>query len=297
MKRLILLATPFLFLFSCKKNIGEKEETGLKELKDIENVKKADHQLLSDMMAKDGIQPVKSSGDQNRAYSYSWFNIPDMPPPYASQLGNTCGSHAAATLLSKWCRDTKGYAYNDYGAKMSPYFIYDNLIYRNIASAASFWYGSTIYNFIRDNGDVNLAWWNPWVANSNQYWQRFNSIGWIAQSYKAPQANWMPNLANSTQIDQTEIKYAVGNLRRPVAIRMILPVTGIQLDGNNNWINWYTSYYPWNQHWMTIWGYDDNARKFNVMNSWGPGWGSSGSFWMPYDAISTFGLEAIRLGY
>jgi hypothetical protein len=304
MKKLLFAAIAFLLFFSCRKTDRyTKEESPAKD--EFIAGKNKDHQVLLALMNKEGITPVPNT-TTSRPYSYTWFNIPDMPPPYASQTGNTCGSHAAATLLSKWCRDTKGYVYNDYGAKMSPYFIYDNLVYRGIISPYFFWYGPTIFNFIRDNGDVNLAWWNTAVSNSPEFWSRYNAIGWIAQNYKAPQAKWIPWYYNGvfSEPDQSEIKYVVSTLRRPVAVRFMAatanyaaPTPHIVIDQNNNWTNWNNVTLPYNQHWAVIWGYDDNAKKYNIMNSWGPGWGSYGSFWVPYDAIKYNVQEAVYLNY
>lgn len=36
-------------------------------------------------------------------------------------------------------------------------------------------------------------------------------------------------------------------------------------------------------HCVLVWGYDDPARCLKVRNSWGPGWGSGGNFYMNYD--------------
>jgi len=60
--------------------------------------------------------------------------------------------------------------------------------------------------------------------------------------------------------------------------------------------------YPTN-HAVTIVGYDDNMTShgdtgaFKVVNSWGPGWGDNGYFWVTYDTIKKIGenLQAISL--
>ena len=38
-------------------------------------------------------------------------------------------------------------------------------------------------------------------------------------------------------------------------------------------------------HAVWIVSYDDNTRKFGLMNSWGPGWGNKGMFTLPYDYL------------
>jgi hypothetical protein len=300
MKKMIGFAALLLMFAACKKTATtEKQLPAGYTMEQLAEAKNKDYQVVAQILKEAGIS-FGGNPRPNRAYSYSWFNIPDMPPPYAAQSGNSCGSHAAATVQSKWCRDSKGYQYNDYGAIMSPYYLYDNLLYNgNPIISGTFWYGSTIYTYIRNNGNVNLAWWRNWSNTRNEYLSKQSAYGWIAANYKAPQAAWIPFPYNGVfyQPDLSEIKYAVGNLRRPVAIRMMIPTTGMQLDGNNNYINWNQNIVPWNQHWMVIWGYDDNAQKFNVMNSWGPGWGSYGSCWMPYDALKYNCQEAIYLNY
>jgi len=39
-------------------------------------------------------------------------------------------------------------------------------------------------------------------------------------------------------------------------------------------------------------GYDDSRKAFLVRNSWGPGWGLKGYFWMPYEYMTNNGLTS-----
>lgn len=45
----------------------------------------------------------------------------------------------------------------------------------------------------------------------------------------------------------------------------------------------YEDFISW--HAVLAVGYDDRRRQILVRNSWGPGWGSDGYFWMPYEFI------------
>ena len=38
-------------------------------------------------------------------------------------------------------------------------------------------------------------------------------------------------------------------------------------------------------------GYDDNAKRFLVRNSWGPAWGQAGYFWIPYAYLDNRNLS------
>lgn len=42
---------------------------------------------------------------------------------------------------------------------------------------------------------------------------------------------------------------------------------------------------PLGGHAVVIRGYDDTRESFRVQNSWGPGWGDHGCFWMPYEYL------------
>ncbi|MGH9397175.1 MAG: C1 family peptidase [Terriglobia bacterium] len=42
---------------------------------------------------------------------------------------------------------------------------------------------------------------------------------------------------------------------------------------------------PLGGHAAVIRGYDDNKARFHIQNSWGPGWGDHGCFWMPYEYL------------
>lgn len=46
-------------------------------------------------------------------------------------------------------------------------------------------------------------------------------------------------------------------------------------------------------HAMVIYGYDDSRQAFKILNSWGKGWGSNGSFWMGYTVVP----QLIRQAY
>ena len=48
-------------------------------------------------------------------------------------------------------------------------------------------------------------------------------------------------------------------------------------------------------HAMTVIGYDDNAKAFQLMNSWGAEWGNRGTTWVPYKAFEDWVREAYGL--
>ena len=47
----------------------------------------------------------------------------------------------------------------------------------------------------------------------------------------------------------------------------------------------YSGFY--NNHMVTICGYDDSKHAFKAVNSWGTSWGDSGYIWIDYDFLST----------
>ena len=44
-------------------------------------------------------------------------------------------------------------------------------------------------------------------------------------------------------------------------------------------------------HCITMVGYDDNRKLIECRNSWGPGWGDHGYFWIPYDYAASAALS------
>lgn len=51
-------------------------------------------------------------------------------------------------------------------------------------------------------------------------------------------------------------------------------------------------------HALCVVGYDDKAAgsgAFEVMNSWGPGWGNRGFFWLTYDQMIAYGNYAVEM--
>lgn len=44
-------------------------------------------------------------------------------------------------------------------------------------------------------------------------------------------------------------------------------------------------------HAVVIMGYDDQTQRFLIKNSWGENWGDRGYAWLPYDYVTSYGLE------
>jgi len=60
---------------------------------------------------------------------------------------------------------------------------------------------------------------------------------------------------------------------------------------------WYPSEkkQPAGHHAMVVVGFDDKKGAFEIMNSWGKGWGNDGFFWMKYDDFAKSGVFAFQL--
>ena len=50
-------------------------------------------------------------------------------------------------------------------------------------------------------------------------------------------------------------------------------------------------------HALLVVGYDDDRQLFEIMNSWGPGWGNGGFFYMPYNDFERLVHEAYHILY
>ena len=53
----------------------------------------------------------------------------------------------------------------------------------------------------------------------------------------------------------------------------------------------------WAGHAVVVVGFDDDrfGGAFRVLNSWGPGWGDQGFFWLPYDTFREARFDAFAL--
>jgi hypothetical protein len=82
--------------------------------------------------------------------------------------------------------------------------------------------------------------------------------------------------------DESSIKSAIAS-KRPVVLGIELRTSfysvgqsGIATPMTGDYVGW---------HAVTIVGYDDSTRMFELQNSWGPEWGKGGFFYMSYDYI------------
>jgi len=78
--------------------------------------------------------------------------------------------------------------------------------------------------------------------------------------------------------------------RKPVIVVMKVPPSLYEADGVSDWAGSTSKEDGVDWHVMTIVAYDDdrNGGAFEVMNSWGPYWGTDGFIWMPYAAIEKY---------
>lgn len=92
---------------------------------------------------------------------------------------------------------------------------------------------------------------------------------------------------DSQKLDQIRVSLANGH---PVIVAMFIPADLRNREvplGNKD----YTSLIPKRGHALVVVGYDEDARIFTLMNSYGEKWGNNGFFTMPYD------LMVAQVGY
>jgi Papain family cysteine protease len=83
---------------------------------------------------------------------------------------------------------------------------------------------------------------------------------------------------------------------RPVVIAFDCPYSFE--DATNVWLPDSSDYKVWNRgHALTVIGYDDNKYKgaFELMNSWGTGWGNDGFIWIRYSDLDFFCKYAFEM--
>jgi hypothetical protein len=281
------------FLFTqCKKQVAEtnSEPAGQYQNKEIKTETEINREFAATFLPGTGRYTFPAS-----------FTVGNMP--YVIDQGSTwsCGSHAASTLHSKWVHDTKGYVYNEYGAIMSAYYIYNHI-------QPIFWESWNIFGFLRDRGNVNQAWWPvnaPWGSSN---YNSFSQYDWIAPIYKVPGFYYIPLISgsratNSAVLDLDHIKYIISTFNRPIAVRVSLNPNGqINLDANATWSDYgFTkniTTIPY-QHWITIYGYDGPSDCFLAQNSWGTGWAKSnaGRFKIKTNTLRWAANDAVFLKY
>jgi Papain family cysteine protease len=83
------------------------------------------------------------------------------------------------------------------------------------------------------------------------------------------------------KIDKTKLSLAA---QKPVIVAMHLRNNFIGLGRDNRyWLPMLGDTTELYYHAMTVVGFDDGKGAFQVMNSWGEGWGNDGFFWIRYD--------------
>ena len=155
-----------------------------------------------------------------------------------------------------------------------------------------------------------------------------NNMGLIVESGCASMADWpydnsytewpsesaysraIPYRVQDWAWFRTRDTAGVNNARQMLANGITLPIA-IHVWGNFDNISQYDTMYCASQrsgenrggHIVTLCGYDDTLTTadgtgaFRVVNSWGPGWGSGGFFWMSYEAVMDTFLCQRSVGY
>jgi hypothetical protein len=245
----------------------------------------------------------KSEAEINREFAAAFLNttsryvfpdsytISDMPPVLDQGMNVTIvqpgmiaalnqginwtfGSHAAATLHSKMIRVSKGLPYSDSGAIMSPYYIYNN-IWPNIIATES------IFGFLYHTGNLNQATWPVNAPQGSANFIFYSQFNGMAAANKTGGIFYIPMISgtrasSNAVLDMDHIKYIIGAFNRPVAVRVFIDkFKGITLDADGVWSKigfQKVTAHIYQQHWVTLYGYDAPSDCFLAQNSWGVNW-------------------------
>lgn len=192
-----------------------------------------------------------------------------MPPRLTSQDGNPA-TYALATCLEYYVNFDRNYKVN-----LSPDYIDLSLTERQLREA---------FSFLVTNGTVSAA-IMPYGSSS------------ISPSVNATPKYQIENflliyreeVRERQKIYQTRKALMRGN---PVLIEMDVPSDFATLAGMASWEN-ASRAGKGSTEFLVVVGYDENREAFEVMGTYGSGWGRNGYLWIPYD---DFG-KRVNMGY
>ena len=220
---------------------------------------------------------------------------PEMPPVGNQGSQGSCTAWAVGyyhKTHTEWLEH--GWDVNDPQNQFSPAFIY-NQINGGVDQGSSF---SDAMQLMMEQGCGNLV-DNPyrdWI-----FWTWPSDTGYIrALPYRA-EGRYTIDLTDTTGVNAVRQRLVNGETS----------TIGIAVFGNFDRIDEYNYTYcvadrfgsNRGGHAVTIVGYcdtlttNDGPGAFRVANSWGPGWGDSGYFWMSYVAVMDTGLSQQQAAY
>lgn len=195
------------------------------------------------------------------------------PPPFEQGDSNSCTSNATANALRYLLRIGKGK-----DVAQSRLFIYWNAKTK-IANQP----GNTDPGLQIRDGMKSVAKFNS-VAETTWPFDPVPNRIFIEPSAEAYAEASVPDSFKYESVPQTEIgiKSALAS-KRPVVLGIELKSSfySVKSDGiaspmTGDFVGW---------HAVSIVGYDDSTRMFELQNSWGPNWGKNGFFYLSYDHI------------
>lgn len=177
----------------------------------------------------------------------------------------------------------------------SPSFLYNNIKIEHCDSGA---YIEDALDFIVDIGSVPF---NKFFYDETECHRLGDHTDLkLAREYKV--RGWASLKESTEKVSLESIKQHISN-QIPVVISFKIPKnsngssTFYELDGKEFWQPEPQDYSTQNfgYHAMCVIGYDDTKGAFQIMNSWGDGFGIQGIIWVRYNDFQQFAREAYAM--
>ncbi len=141
---------------------------------------------------------------------------------------------------------------------------------------------------LKDFGALKFSDFNYDCDKNVEYEEKIKAGEFKIMDYRAIFSNFSENKVLSTKKSISEYK--------PVVIAMDCPDSFMKCD--SVWVPDQSDYQLWSQgHAIVVIGYDDEkyGGAFEVINSWGTGWGDEGFGWIRYSDFKYFSLYGFEL--
>ena len=206
----------------------------------------------------------------------------DVPLPGNQGMQGSCVGWAVAYALKSYHeRIERGWVLNDHRHVMSPAYLYNQIKVPGPGGGA---YIPDAFEVLMEQG---VSSWSlmPYSQYDDDI-QPSAAARAEAADYKI--AEWGAVLRSGDFVGELKRHLADGS---PIVLAIPVYSDFLQL-GNDNRIYDDSGGALYGYHAVTVVGYDDAWSAFEIINSWGTGWGLRGYGWIDYDAVSWAILEA-----
>ena len=217
----------------------------------------------------------------NRALPPASSMASEMPSVGDQGHQQSCGAWAVAYYVKSFMEAIEeGWSLRDTGHIFSPAYVYNQIAGRRGTDTGM--YIPEALNILQESGCASLA---QFPYNPNDFrTQPADGLKRLSSKYRI--LRW--KAIDFT--DRNELKSHLYS-KMPVIVAVEPDINFVRFRGNGTLAEFVSCNAPM-RHAVCVVGYDDSRAAFQIVNSWGRGWGDGGFAWIDYDTFTKMCSEA-----